>query len=124
MQFTNDRRCGLRWKFTSVLEYLDYADDIALISSRFADLQEKTDRLVVTAGIVVLKIHPCKTNTLWDEPQICGLHQDRRRGGGIVESFVYLGSVLDKLSSTEKNIKRRLALARTAFTRLLKVRQI
>ena len=35
-----------------------------------------------------------------------------------VQSFVYLGSVLDKLGGTETDIKRRLALARIAFTRL------
>ena len=35
-----------------------------------------------------------------------------------MESFVYLGSVLDKLGGTEADIKRRLALARIAFTRL------
>ena len=43
IRHTNNRKRGLRWKFTSVLEDLDYADDVALISSRFADLQEKTD---------------------------------------------------------------------------------
>ena len=35
-----------------------------------------------------------------------------------MESFVYLGSVLDKLGGTEADIKRRLALARIAFTSL------
>ena len=35
-----------------------------------------------------------------------------------VESFVCLGSVLEKLGGTEADIKRRLALARNAFTRL------
>ena len=35
-----------------------------------------------------------------------------------VQSFVYLGSVLDKLGGTEADIKRRLAQARIAFTRL------
>jgi len=35
-----------------------------------------------------------------------------------VESFVYLGSVLDKLGGREADIKRRLSLARIAFTRL------
>ena len=64
MRLTNDRRHGLGWKFTSVLEDLDYADDGALISSRFADLQEKTDRLAATTGIVGLKINPRKTKTL------------------------------------------------------------
>ena len=53
MKHTNNRRRGLKWKFTSVLEDLDYADDVALTSSRFADLHEKTDRLAAIAGIVV-----------------------------------------------------------------------
>ena len=65
MRHTNNRKRGLRWKLTSVLEDLDYVDDVALISSsRFADLQEKTDRLVTTAGVVGLKINPRKTKTL------------------------------------------------------------
>ncbi|KAL9967114.1 hypothetical protein ACROYT_G025283 [Oculina patagonica] len=45
MQNTNNARRGLRWKFTTVLEDLDYADDIALLSSRHKDLQEKCNRL-------------------------------------------------------------------------------
>ena len=54
MRRTNDRRRDVvRWKFKSVLEDLDYADDVALTSSRFADLHEKTDRLAAIAGIVV-----------------------------------------------------------------------
>ena len=57
MRHTNNRKRSLRWKLTSVLEDLDYADDVALISRRFADLQEKTDRLVATAGVVGLKIN-------------------------------------------------------------------
>jgi len=64
MSHTNDKRRGLRWKFTLVLEDLDYADGVALISSRFADLQQKTDRLAATAGIVGLKINTCKTKML------------------------------------------------------------
>ena len=50
VRHTNNRKRGLRWKLTSVLEDLDYADDVALMSSRFADLQEKTDRLIATAS--------------------------------------------------------------------------
>lgn len=57
MGHTYNRKRGLRWKLTSVIEDLDYADDVALISSRFADLQEKTDRLVATAGVVGRSTH-------------------------------------------------------------------
>ena len=43
----------MRWKFTSKLEDLDFADDVALISStlsvRQRHVQLKTDRLVENA---------------------------------------------------------------------------
>ena len=39
---TADKRRGIRWKFTTVLEDLDFVDDIALMSSKFNDLREKT----------------------------------------------------------------------------------
>ena len=43
----SDRRTGIRWKrFTSVSEDLDFADDIALLSSRYVDIRNKTSRLV------------------------------------------------------------------------------
>jgi len=42
---TEDRRRGIRWTLSTVLEDLDYADDIALLSHSFSDMQEKTDRL-------------------------------------------------------------------------------
>ena len=118
MRHTNNRRRGLRWKLTSVLEDLDYADDVALISSRFADLQEKTDRLVATAGIFGLKINPRKTKTLRMNHRCTDYIRIEGEEVEDVESFVYLGSVLDKLGGTEVDIKRRLALARIAFTRL------
>ena len=39
------RRNGIRWKFTSVLGDLDFADDIALLSSRYVNIRDKTSRL-------------------------------------------------------------------------------
>ena len=117
MRHTNNRKRGLRWKLTSVLEDLDYADDVALISSRFADLQEKTDRLIATASVVGLRIYPRKT-TLRMNHRCTDCTKIEGEEVEDVESFLYLGSVLDILSGTEGDIKRRLALARSAFTRL------
>ena len=62
MPHTNNMKRGLRWKLTSVLE--DNPDDVALISSIFADLHEKSDSLVATASVVGLRINPRKTKTL------------------------------------------------------------
>ena len=33
---------GIRWKFMSKVENLDFADDIALLCSNFNDIQDKT----------------------------------------------------------------------------------
>jgi len=41
MTNTTNARRGLRWKFTVVLEDLNYADDIALLSSQHKNLHEK-----------------------------------------------------------------------------------
>ena len=42
---TAEKRRGIRWNFNTVLEDLDFADDIALLSSEVSELQEKTGRL-------------------------------------------------------------------------------
>ena len=43
---TAEKRRGRRWNFTTVLmEDLDFADGIALLSSKFNSLHEKTGRL-------------------------------------------------------------------------------
>ena len=40
---THGYKNGIRWNFTSVLEDLDFADDIALISSKYEHIQSKID---------------------------------------------------------------------------------
>ena len=54
---TADKRRGIRWNFTTVLKDLEFADDIALLSSRLNDLHEKTGRLTEEAGRVGLKLN-------------------------------------------------------------------
>ena len=60
---TADKTRWIRWKFTAVLEDLDFVDDIALLSSTFNDLREKTGRLTEEAARVGLKpnVRKCKT---------------------------------------------------------------
>ena len=51
MRRTTERhRNGIRWNFTSMLEDLDYADDLVLVSSKYEHIQNKTNRLVHNAG--------------------------------------------------------------------------
>ena len=47
-----------------MLEDLDFADDIALLSSKISDLKEKTGRLAEEAARVGLKLNARKCKTL------------------------------------------------------------
>ena len=42
---TANKRRGIKWNFPTVLVDLDFADDIALMSSKFNELYVKTKRL-------------------------------------------------------------------------------
>ena len=85
-------RCHIMsWNFTSVLEDVDFADDIALLSSRFSDFQEKTERLAEEEVRVDLKLHATKCNTMRSEHTSC---RENIALNGEVEEFVYLGAIV------------------------------
>ena len=54
---TADERRGIRWNLTTVLQNLDFADDIALLSLKFNDLREKGGRLTEEAARIGLKLN-------------------------------------------------------------------
>ena len=119
---TADKRRGIRWKFTTALEDLDFADDIALLSSKFNDLREKTGRLAEEAARVGLKLNAKKGKTLRNE------HAYNKESIVVngrevedVEEFPYLGARVDKEGGDSKDIMIRLQKARRAFQRLGKV---
>ena len=55
---------GIRWNFMNRLEDLEFADNIALISSKFEDMQMKTNKLEETASKTGLKININKTKSM------------------------------------------------------------
>ena len=115
---TNRQKNGIRWRLTSTLDDLDYAGDIALLSSTHSQLQNKTTRVNDLAKYVGLHINTSKTqvmklNSKNNNPLII-------EGNTIeeVEEFTYLGSKISKTGGAEKDIKHRLSLARNAFSML------
>ena len=55
---------GIRWKFNTKFEDLDFADDIALLSSSKEHTQIKTYKLADEAGRVGLKVNVDKCKLL------------------------------------------------------------
>lgn len=119
---TADKRRGIRWNFTTVLEDLDFADDIALLSSKISDLKEKTGRLAEEAARVGLKLNARKCKTL--RTGFAHSSEDVVVNGEEVEDveeFVYLGATVNKEGGGSRDITNRLQKARGAFQRLGKV---
>ena len=57
-----DRKRGIQWTFTTSLEDLDFADDLALLSHRIQDMKVKKRALEVQGAKAGLKINATKTN--------------------------------------------------------------
>jgi len=115
---TSGRRNGIQWTLWKQLDDLDFADDLALLAHNHKQMQEKTTMLAETSGRVGLKINKKKTqlmkiNTTANTPvEIDGDPIDE------VDSFVYLGSMLDTHGGTDRDVTARIGKARTAFIML------
>ena len=55
---------GIRWNFSSKLDDLDFADDVALLSSTKQHIQNKTTKMNEEARRVGLKINKGKTKVM------------------------------------------------------------
>ena len=103
---------------TSKLEDLEFADDLALLSHRLQDMQEKVNALNETGKRVGLKISQEKTKVLrLNHQQREPLLIDTQTVEDVPE-FVYLGSKINKDGGTDEDVKARIRKAQHAFTTL------
>ncbi len=115
---TSDQPRGIKWTLFTQLEDLDFADDLAVLSTKHSNLQEKTNRLNKFAKQTGLDISTTKTqvmtiNTSMNTPiTVNGEPLD------FVDDFTYLGSLISKDNGAQKDIKARLGKAQGAFARL------
>ena len=118
---TKGRRNGIQWTLWTQLEDLDFADDLALLSHKHEQMQDKTSTLNDLSQSVGLKIHPGKSKIMKSRP----VDQEQVKIGEQileeVESFCYLGSIIDRNGGTEADVKSRIGKAQAAFTALGKI---
>ena len=117
----NGARTGIRWKMTTMLEDLDFADNLALISCTFTQIQMKIDRLnrdgkgtglnISTKKTKVMRINVHNNNAV----VIDGQEVDD------VDSFYCLGARITKHGGAEDDIKNHLGKAIGAFNKLAKI---
>ncbi|MCP4238259.1 MAG: hypothetical protein GY770_32620, partial [Aestuariibacter sp.] len=123
-QTTSLGRNGIRWMLMGTqtqLDDLDFADDLALLSSTRQQMQAKTDIMAEKSAQIGLRINRGKTkilrvNNQSNEPiNVYGEPIDE------VNLFIYLGSIVDTSGGTDADIKARKGKARAAFKRLSNV---
>ena len=112
------RQTGIRWQFTSKLEDLDFADDVALVASRVMDMQTKVENLNINGKKTGLKINLGKTVVMkWNVNHGIKVQLE---GSDIneVEKFVYLGATVTTTGGTGEDISARLGKAQAIFCNL------
>ena len=115
---TAGNRNGIQWTLLEQLDDLDFADDLALLSSSHQQMQEKTSKLAVISPQVGLNIHKDKTkilkvSTAREDPIILqGSKLDE------VQAFSYLGSIIDKNGGTDADVRARIGKARAVYLQL------
>ena len=118
---TKGKNNGIQWTLLTQLDDLDFADDLALLSHTHTQMQEKTTCLETTSARTGLKINRGKTemikiNTTARTPVTVGAKPIK-----VVESFVYLGSIVDQQGGTDRDVTARVGKARRAFIMLRKI---
>ena len=115
---TADSKNGIQWTMETQLDDLDFADDLALLSHNYTQMQDKTTQLERISAGTGLKINKKKTelmriNTTANTPVTVDGEPINE-----VESFVYLGSIIDEKGGTDKDLSARIGKARGAFVML------
>ena len=115
MRTTNDKNRGIRWKIETVLEDLDFIDDIGLLSHTHEHMQEKTKHLSEIAKTISLNISETKTEimnlNITNSTPIRVYDKDLPT----TDRFTYLGSIVRSDGGACDDIKNRIAKARNTF---------
>ena len=114
-QTTSNRRNGIQWTLMEQLDDLDFADDIALLSHNHQQMKDKLAILEERAAETGLIISTKKTKVLKANTTTITSLKVKATPLEEVDSFTYLGSVMDRLGGSEQDIKCRIGKARTAF---------
>ncbi|VDP61180.1 unnamed protein product [Schistosoma mattheei] len=115
---TSEGRHGIQWTAQNQLDDLDFADDLALLSHTHEKMQKKAPSVAAVSSSVGLNIHKGKTKILkYNTENSNSITLD----GEILEdleSFTYLGSIIDEQGGSDADVKAKISKARTAFIHL------
>ncbi|VDP73603.1 unnamed protein product [Schistosoma mattheei] len=115
---TSEGKHGIQWTAQNQSDDLDFADDLALLSHTHEQIQMKRSHIAAVSGSVGLNIHKGKTKVLkYNTENTKPITLDGETLED-VESFTYLGSIIDKQGGSDAEVKTRIGKARAAFLQL------
>ncbi|VDP23884.1 unnamed protein product [Schistosoma margrebowiei] len=115
---TSDGKDGIPWTTQNQLDDLDFADDLALLSSTHEQMQMKTASVAAVSASVGPSIHKGKTKVLKFKAENNNPITLDGETLENVESFTYLGSIIDEQGGSDADVKARIGKARTASLQL------
>ena len=118
---TEDQPRGIRWTLFDMLEDLDFADDLALLSHTHQHMQEKTCRLSKFGQQVGLQISKRKTEVMTLNVNAQAPVSFDYQALPNTITFTSLGSIVRQDGGTKEDIQSRLSKARNAFRSLYAV---
>ena len=122
IETTKNGNRGIRWTLTSILEDLDYADDIGLLSNRHKNMQEKMDKLTRTALQIGLKLNTAKNKLMRinnkTENPITINNINNSEALEDVQDFAYLGSKITTDGDSAKDATASIRKASQTFAML------
>ncbi|XP_078663299.1 uncharacterized protein LOC144906655 [Branchiostoma floridae x Branchiostoma belcheri] len=116
---TREGRTGIQWTLLNMLDDLDFADDLVLLSHSIHQMRVKTKKLEQNSSTVGLGVNAKKTKemrvkTTGNAKPVCCRGEELET----VREFTYLGSVITNDGGSSKDVDARIGKARTAFAQL------
>ncbi|VDP09759.1 unnamed protein product, partial [Schistosoma margrebowiei] len=118
---TSDGKHGIQWTSRMQLDDLDFADDLALLSQTQQQMQEKTTSVAAASAAVGLNIHKGKSRILLYNTACTNPITTDGEDLEDVETFTYLGSIIDEHGGSDADVKARIGKARAAYLQLRNV---
>ena len=118
---TTQRTYGIQGTLWTQLEDMDFANDLPLLFHSQQQMQEKTSELAAISSRVGLDVYKgngkvLKINTANTEPVTQEWNEIEE-----VDTFTYLGSIIEKQGGTDADVKARIDKARAAFMYLMNI---
>ncbi|VDO71741.1 unnamed protein product [Schistosoma margrebowiei] len=112
---TSDGKHGIQWTSRMQLDDLDFADDLALLSQTQQQMQEKTTSVAAASAAVGLNIHKGKSRILLYNTACTNPITTDGEDLEDVETFTYLGSIIDEHGGSDADVKARIGKARAVY---------